>query len=107
MVLKRELRIGVVIGVERPPFHTDGREWPVAHLQQERNYFMSDSAMSVTMSKACIGAGLCTAVAPDHFEFHRGRAQETGQPVDSEDAINSILSAAEVCPAAAITAVRR
>ncbi|WP_143537853.1 ferredoxin [Rhodococcus sp. 14-1411-2a] len=61
--------------------------------------------MHVTVSRTCIGAGLCIAVAPEHFEFRRGRAQKTDRPLDNEAARSSILAALEACPAAAITAV--
>ncbi|OZF01310.1 ferredoxin [Rhodococcoides fascians] len=61
--------------------------------------------MSISVSRACIGAGLCIAVAPEHFEFYRGRARKTEQSIDNADAIRSIRSAAEICPTAAITTV--
>ncbi|QII00249.1 ferredoxin [Rhodococcoides fascians A21d2] len=63
---------------------------------------MSDITMSVTVTKSCIGAGLCIAVAPEHFEFHRGRARRTRHPIDSEEVTGLVLAAIDVCPAAAI-----
>ncbi|TQC45434.1 ferredoxin [Rhodococcus sp. WS4] len=67
---------------------------------------MSDQNLNVSVSNDCIGAGLCVTLAPDLFKFSDGRAQRTGQPAEGEESISSILSAAEGCPAAAITAVR-
>lgn len=64
---------------------------------------MGDQKRRVEVSQRCIGAGLCIAVAPDHFEFvSGGRAQSTGESVENEDGIGLVRTAADACPAAAI-----
>ena len=63
---------------------------------------MSQQKWQAEVSQGCIGAGLCVALAPDHFEFAKGRAKRTGRSVESGHDIDAIRSAAEGCPAAAI-----
>ena len=65
---------------------------------------MSDKKIRASVSHTCIGAGVCVALAPAHFEFHDGRAHGVEDAADAT-AIESILAAAELCPAAAITTV--
>ena len=54
------------------------------------------------VSLRCIGAGLCVAVAPAHFEFTEGRAQTTTDSIDTAEAVDVVRNAAHVCPAQAI-----
>lgn len=61
-------------------------------------------AWRIDVSRGCISAGLCLAIAPDHFEFVGVRARPTGEPLDEEGAA-AVLDAAARCPAAAITVV--
>ncbi len=64
---------------------------------------MPKHTTNVAVSKTCVGAGLCIALAPNHFEFHRGRAQRTEHPIVNADDMSSIREAADLCPASAIT----
>ena len=51
----------------------------------------------VTVTDACMGAQLCTAIAPQTFTIRDGRSTVTG-PIDPEQ----VLEAAESCPLGAI-----
>jgi ferredoxin len=68
---------------------------------------MSEKDWLVYVSRSCVGAGLCVAVAPDHFEFSDGRAQTTADSVQSVDTIEQVRTAAAMCPAAAISLTRK
>ncbi|MBO1902989.1 ferredoxin [Leucobacter weissii] len=63
---------------------------------------MSENEWQVSVSGRCIGAGLCLAIAPDHFRLDGIRAQSTGT-VTGQEAHDLVVSAAGVCPARAIT----
>lgn len=67
---------------------------------------MSQGKWHVKVSSRCVGAGLCVAVAPEHFQFSSGRAQSTYGTVENEGGIGLINTAAEVCPVAAIALSR-
>ena len=62
---------------------------------------MSDRHWHAEVARGCIGAGLCVALAPDHFRFSRGRAERTERSVESDD-IEVMRAAAQGCPAEAI-----
>ncbi|MDL9948936.1 ferredoxin [Gordonia sp. ABSL11-1] len=64
---------------------------------------MSEQKWRAEVSRGCIGAGFCVAVAPDHFVFAGGRAQSTHQSVTAGDGVGLLRTAADVCPAAAIS----
>ncbi|GAB2971792.1 ferredoxin [Saccharothrix stipae] len=47
----------------------------------------------------CLGTGMCTATAPDHFRLDGGTATPIKADVDPDDAV---IDAAESCPMEAI-----
>lgn len=58
-------------------------------------------ALSVDREK-CIGSGMCSASAPDHFDLTDGRAQPVHPELDADELV---LEAAESCPVEAIRLV--
>lgn len=58
-------------------------------------------ALSVDRDK-CIGSGMCSAIAPDHFDLTDGRAQPLHPELDSDEVV---LEAGESCPVEAIRIV--
>ncbi|QQQ77672.1 ferredoxin [Saccharothrix sp. 6-C] len=48
---------------------------------------------------ACLGTGMCTSIAPDHFRLDGGTATPINSGVDPDDAV---IDAAESCPMEAI-----
>lgn len=59
------------------------------------------------VSRLCVGAGMCLAVAPEHFAFTGG-----GRAVGTKDVVSSaelqlVVDAAKACPARAITITDR
>ncbi|WP_158840840.1 ferredoxin [Saccharothrix deserti] len=47
----------------------------------------------------CIGTGMCTATAPDHFRLEGGTSTPVNETVDEDEAV---VDAAESCPMEAI-----
>ncbi|NUT53774.1 MAG: ferredoxin [Saccharothrix sp.] len=48
---------------------------------------------------SCLGTGMCTSIAPDHFRLDGG----TSTPVDAEiEPDDAVIDAAESCPMEAI-----
>jgi ferredoxin len=64
---------------------------------------MSEQKWRAEVSRGCIGAGFCVAVAPNHFAFAGGRAQSARRPVTDGEGVKLLRTAADVCPAAAIS----
>jgi len=50
---------------------------------------------------SCIGAGMCTAIAPEHFEYRDGRSLPAASAVGAVD--DELLDAVDSCPVQAIT----
>ncbi|QQQ77670.1 ferredoxin [Saccharothrix sp. 6-C] len=48
---------------------------------------------------ACLGTGMCTSIAPDHFRLDGGTSTPVSPEVDPDDAV---IDAAESCPMEAI-----
>jgi ferredoxin len=48
---------------------------------------------------ACLGTGMCTATAPDHFRLEGGTSTPIKTDIDPSDAV---VDAAESCPMEAI-----
>ncbi|MFE9746087.1 ferredoxin [Saccharothrix saharensis] len=48
---------------------------------------------------ACMGTGMCTSIAPDHFRLDGGTATPVKADVDPDEAV---IDAAESCPMEAI-----
>ncbi|MCE6993616.1 ferredoxin [Saccharothrix sp. S26] len=48
---------------------------------------------------ACLGTGMCTSIAPDHFRLDDGTSSPVKARVDADDAV---IDAAESCPMEAI-----
>ncbi|QIS21999.1 ferredoxin [Nocardia terpenica] len=48
---------------------------------------------------SCIGSGMCTGTAPDHFALVEGKSSAIHEYAEPDDAV---LGAAESCPAEAI-----
>ncbi|MFI9006523.1 ferredoxin [Actinosynnema sp. NPDC053489] len=48
---------------------------------------------------ACLGTGMCTSIAPDHFRLEGGTSRPVDPNVDPDDAV---IDAAESCPMEAI-----
>ena len=48
---------------------------------------------------ACLGTGMCTSIAPDHFRLDGGTSTPVRSEVDPDDAV---VDAAESCPMEAI-----
>lgn len=51
-------------------------------------------------SARCIGSGMCTGTAPEHFELIDGVSTPVDEQVGPDE---SIIDAAELCPVQAIT----
>lgn len=64
---------------------------------------MSHDEWRVEVSSDCIGAGLCMAVAPEHFDFVNAQAVATSAPVATPDELNQVRTAVEYCPISAIS----
>lgn len=64
---------------------------------------MADQRRRVEVSPSCIGAGLCIAIAPAHFVFEGARAKSTAAAIDTAEDADLVRTAAEVCPALAIS----
>ncbi len=47
----------------------------------------------------CLGTGMCTSIAPDHFRLDGGRSTPVRAEVEPDDAV---VDAAESCPMEAI-----
>ncbi|MQY04665.1 ferredoxin [Actinomadura macrotermitis] len=60
----------------------DGRRWRV---QVDR--------------RTCIGSGLCTAIAEEHFALVEGRSRPAAEVIEPDDAV---IDAADFCPVEAI-----
>lgn len=61
---------------------------------------MTDVSWKLDVSSACIGSGMCAAIAPDSFDLSSGRARAVADTVEHDQVY---LDAAESCPASAIT----
>jgi ferredoxin len=48
---------------------------------------------------SCLGTGMCTSIAPDHFRLDGGTATPVKSDIDPDDAV---VDAAESCPMEAI-----
>ncbi|MGD9530983.1 ferredoxin [Pseudonocardia sp.] len=64
---------------------------------------MSNQKWRIEVSRGCIGAGLCLALAPEHFEFVGARATATTDTVEVPEALERVRAAAGICPASAIS----
>jgi ferredoxin len=47
--------------------------------------------------------GMCEAAAPGYFHFVGGRSEPVSTVVEQDDDLELVLTAAELCPAAAIS----
>lgn len=54
----------------------------------------------IEVSDACIGSGMCSAIAPDEFDLSSGYAEPVSAEMAEDEAL---LDAADSCPASAIT----
>ena len=59
---------------------------------------MSEWTIEVDRSM-CLGTGMCTSIAPDHFRLEGGTSTPVKAEVDPDDAV---VDAAESCPMEAI-----
>ncbi|MFI9006525.1 ferredoxin [Actinosynnema sp. NPDC053489] len=59
---------------------------------------MSEWTISVDRG-ACLGTGMCTSIAPDHFRLEGGTSTPVDPEVEPDDAV---VDAAESCPMEAI-----
>ncbi|HEU4537070.1 MAG TPA: ferredoxin [Polyangiaceae bacterium] len=57
---------------------------------------------SVTVSRACLGSGLCVATAPGRFRLAGGRSRPTAETAAGAEPDDAILAAAQLCPVGAI-----
>ncbi|MEU4741462.1 ferredoxin [Actinosynnema sp. NPDC023658] len=48
---------------------------------------------------SCLGTGMCTSIAPEHFRLDGGTATPVRSDIDPDDAV---IDAAESCPMEAI-----
>ncbi|OLF14366.1 hypothetical protein BLA60_04360 [Actinophytocola xinjiangensis] len=60
---------------------------------------MNNDHWQVEVSDKCLGSGLCTGLAPEHFRLTAGRSRPVSDMIDPTA---TVAEAAEICPAEAI-----
>ncbi|GAA4737404.1 hypothetical protein GCM10023350_21760 [Nocardioides endophyticus] len=66
----------------------------------------ASSKWRVEVSPACISAGVCLALAPDHFELVGVRARPITGLIDSTEDVALIRDAEDDCPVGAISVIK-
>lgn len=66
---------------------------------------MSEDRWTLSVDRdLCIGSGMCSAIAPEHFDLTDGRSQPLQPELDPDE---TVREAAESCPVEAIRLVER
>jgi ferredoxin len=60
---------------------------------------MNQDRWQIEVSDQCLGSGLCTGAAPEHFRLTEGRSRPVTDVINPEA---TVAEAAEICPAEAI-----